>query len=299
VPDPVELTVLSWNLLHGRDAPPDQRLDTWRSRLLRVTEDDGAYLQVNRSLEREFTSMVGDATWDLCLLQEVPPAWAWSLERRSGAQSLVTLTSRNELALLTRPLARCNPDLLRSWEGGSNVVLVRPPWAIAPGSGRSLLLSPLRERGLRERRLMSFVDLFHDGGASAGQGRPLALSAANLHADSGPRAERELRRAAERAVAWAGDRPLVFGGDFNARPRSAPIFETLERALDLHGATAPDAIDHLLGRRLEIAGPARAWPPERREIEVAWKGASRRIRLSDHAPVEATFRLPGTPAPRS
>ena len=60
-----------------------------------------------------------------------------------------TLTSRNQLALLTRPIARLRPDLMGSWEGGSNMILVRPPWRIVPGGTRSLLLNPLRERGLR------------------------------------------------------------------------------------------------------------------------------------------------------
>ena len=32
------MRVLSWNLYHGRDFPPDPALRTWRSRFLRVSE---------------------------------------------------------------------------------------------------------------------------------------------------------------------------------------------------------------------------------------------------------------------
>jgi hypothetical protein len=45
-----ELAVLSWNIHHGRDAPPDPELHTLRSRLLRTTEQNGSHIQVNRSL---------------------------------------------------------------------------------------------------------------------------------------------------------------------------------------------------------------------------------------------------------
>ena len=42
----VELTALGWNLFHGRDLPPDPKLRTWRSRLLRF---DGATRPTSRS----------------------------------------------------------------------------------------------------------------------------------------------------------------------------------------------------------------------------------------------------------
>ena len=48
---------------------------------------------------------------------------------------------------------------------------------------------------------------------------------ANLHASAGPSrgaAADELVRAAERALDWAAGDPLVFGGDFNLRPRARP-----------------------------------------------------------------------------
>jgi endonuclease/exonuclease/phosphatase family metal-dependent hydrolase len=281
------LKVLCWNLFHGRDAPPDPNLHTLRSRLLKTTEDNGRHLQVNRSLLEEFAEVIGSADWSLCLLQEAPPAWAGRLAERSGAAGLCSLTSRNQLAPLTRRLARWNPDLIASWEGGANLALVRPPWRIVEGSQRSLLLNPLRVRGLRERRRMSFLRLASEAGS-----RQVCVS--NLHAThySQRLAEGELRSAATRSVAWAGRDPLVFGGDLNLRPAASSVFSELERQLGLAGTTGPDAVDHILVRGLVIREPPHRWPPERREVEVPWQSGRRRIRLSDHAPVEAAYALP-------
>ena len=65
------------------------------------------------------------------------------------------------------------------------------------------------------------------------------------------------------------------------------MFERLAREFGLAPPTAPDSLDHLLVAGLEPVEPPVAWPPERREIATA-DGA---IRLSDHAPVTAAFRL--------
>jgi hypothetical protein len=65
------------------------------------------------------------------------------------------------------------------------------------------------------------------------------------------------------------------------------VFERLESELGLRGPTAPDAIDHLLARGLQVLSPPTAWPPERRELPLD----GRRLRLSDHAPIEGRFGL--------
>jgi endonuclease/exonuclease/phosphatase family metal-dependent hydrolase len=110
----------------------------------------------------------------------------------------------------------------------------------------------------------------------------------SLHASTSvPLAEEELPLAAEQAVEWAGDRPLVLGGDFNVRPYQSEVFEELEERHGLTGITAPDSIDHLLVRGAEVSSPPRAWPPEARELDE--DGLA--LRLSDHAPVEVTIRL--------
>ena len=280
------LRILTWNLFHGRDRPPADELFTLRSRLARITEDDGTYVQVNRPLAREYAATVAAADWSVCLLQEVPPGWAPRLAAASGSCWLRTLTSRNQLRPLTALAARLNPDLIASWEGGSNLILVREPWLPVPGSHRSLLLNPLPARALRERRRMSFVRLRLEDSPAA------EVCVANLHLSTArAEAEREVFGAARAALEWAGPAPLVLGGDLNLLSRSSTVFSRLEHDFGLAGATVEGAIDHLLARGLETVARAAPWPRVRRELELPWRGGQRRLRLSDHDPVEASFGL--------
>jgi len=127
-----------------------------------------------------------------------------------------------------------------------------------------------------------------------GQGDDPPLCVANLHAtgDRPELATGDVLRAAEAATAWAGDAPLIFGGDLNLRPAETPtVFDELRERFGLAAPTSPDAIDHLLVRGLEIVEPSHPWPPERRELPE--DGLA--LRLSDHAPVAARF---ATPTPR-
>jgi endonuclease/exonuclease/phosphatase family metal-dependent hydrolase len=227
--------------------------------------------------------VIAEAEWSVCLLQELPPVWAGVLARQSGAEGHLVLTSRNQLSAVRRRLGHWNPDLLGSWEGGSNLVLARPPWRIVERD--SVLLNPLPRRGLRERRRMALATLSREGAV---------LCVANLHASAGNRfqAEEDLRRGAQIAVTFAGERPLLFGGDLNLRPATSSIFDELERRFGLTGPTAPDAIDHILARGLRVLEPPHRWPVERRELPFGDREGSRlRLRLSDHAPVEANFSI--------
>ena len=271
--------MLSWNVFHGRDAPPDSRLFTLRSRVCRVTERDATHVQVNRPLFAEFAAAIAGAEWSVCLLQEFPPAWAAPLASRCHADLQVVRTSRNQLAPVRRRLARWNPDLIASGEGGSNVTLVRRPWTIA--ERRSELLNPFPRRGLRERRRMALAMLAR-GGAE--------VLVANLHATAGARdqAEQDVRRGAALAIAAARGRPVVLGGDLNLRPARTAVFGELERRHGLAGPTAPDAIDHLLVRGLRVVRPPRRWPPALRELG---QQDGRRLRLSDHAPLQGAFEV--------
>jgi endonuclease/exonuclease/phosphatase (EEP) superfamily protein YafD len=121
------------------------------------------------------------------------------------------------------------------------------------------------------------------------------VSVANLHASAGDQhqSEEDVVRAAQLAVSFSRGRPLVLGGDLNLRPRRSSILADLEDRLGLSGPTADDAIDHLLVRGLEVLEPPHRWPPERRELPFeagsAPSGSPLRLRLSDHAPVEAVF----------
>jgi endonuclease/exonuclease/phosphatase family metal-dependent hydrolase len=271
------MRVLSWNLYHGRDFPPEPALFTLRSRLCRTTERGERYAQVNRSLLREFARVLDGLDWQVALLQEAPPRWFEELCRRSRSSGVRVLTSRNLVPPLQRVLADWNPDLLASSEGGSNQILVRHPGRVLARRRLTLARTP-------EQRRMQWVRLELPG-------LPGPLCAANLHASAGApeRAAREILRAAERALAWSGSDPLVFGGDLNLRPAgAAATFDELFDRLGLAEPTAADAIDHLLARGLELSEPARRLAPGQRELT---EPDGLRIRLSDHAPVSANFRM--------
>jgi endonuclease/exonuclease/phosphatase family metal-dependent hydrolase len=270
----VELTAVSWNLFHGRDFPPDPSLFTWRSRLLRTEGRNATHVQVNHDLLGEFAELLAGAPWDVALLQEVPPRFAAPLAIACGAEPHRVLTSRNSLAPLRAWIARRNPDLIASGEGGSNLTLVRGFDGAL--ERRELVI----HRGRPERRAMAFTRVATGNGGQ--------LSIANLHAtnDRPELATADVLRAAEAAVEWAGGTPLLFGGDLNLRPAETPaVFERLGAELGLRGTTGAHAIDHLLVRGLKVIEPPSHWPPERRELVRG----GRRLRLSDHAPVEARF----------
>lgn len=280
----MELTALSWNLFHGRDAPPEPELLSWRSRLLRTTVRGAEHAQVNRDLYASFVTLLREAEWDIALLQECPPRWAERLATECRAEPHLVLTSRNLplLAPLQGLIAEVNPDLIASWEGGSNLTLVRTRRA-----DRSAIAErrTLRLRRSPERRTMALTRL------EAG------LCVANLHASARHElAEEELPRAAQVATEWASGMPLIFGGDLNVRPaRSRFVFEALARDHGLVAPTGERAIDHLLVNGLGIVDPPAQWPPRAREVPdptASGGTASLPIRLSDHAPVQATFSLP-------
>jgi len=195
--------VLSWNLFHGRAEPP-----------------------AGRDLRSEFASALAGWSWDVALLQEVPPWWTPALARACDAHGATALTSRNALLALRRPLAERWPDVIKSNGGGANAILVR---GMAIGAHRHLVL-----RRWPERRICHAVAL---------QGGPWC---ANLHAQvhSEQRAQADIARAAEATLAWSGGGPAVLGGDFNVRRPRAAGFEWLGG----HG------VDHVLGRGLRRDG---------------------------------------------
>jgi endonuclease/exonuclease/phosphatase family metal-dependent hydrolase len=277
------MRVLSWNLYHGRDFPPDKALFTLRSRLLRVTERNETHVQVNRSLSREFTGWLADQEWDVALLQEAPPLWFRAFMRRTGSAGARAFTSRNVVPPLQRLAAWANPDLIASWEGGSNQLLVREPGRIIELRRMTLTLRP-------ERRAMLWARVELPDGAT--------VCLANLHASAGRphRASAELLAAAASAIEWSGADPLVFGGDMNLRPGRDPFpFVELRERFGLGEPTGPDAIDHLLARGLDVVEPPRRLPPEERELP---QPDGRRLRPSDHAPVVARWEVGSLHAPR-
>ncbi len=272
----MEFTAIAWNLFHGRDFPPDPALRSWRSRLLRIDERNETHVQVNRDLSTEFATLLAATAWDVALLQECPPRFAAPLARACAAESHRVLTSRNSLGPLRALLARQNPDLMASGEGGSNVTLVRVPGRLG---------------GIAERRETAIHDGPPERRAMALTRTASGVCVANLHAtnDRPELASEDVLRAARAAGEFAGSAPLIFGGDLNLRPAENPeVFERLRQDFGLAAPTAPEAIDHLLTRNLEVVEAPAAWPPERRELPLD----GRALRLSDHAPVEARFAAP-------
>jgi endonuclease/exonuclease/phosphatase family metal-dependent hydrolase len=266
----MQIDALTWNVFHGRDFPPDPALFTWRSWLLGTEERNATHVQVNRDLFREFADLLAGTRWDVALLQELPPRWAYPMARACGADMQLTLTSRNWLGSLRTAVARRNPDLMGAWEGGANAIFARGALRSRQGAEEVVL------RGRPERRMVTIARL--DPG----------LVVANLHA-SGPShlAAEDTRLAAEVAVRWAGDDPLVLGGDLNVSPGESGVFDELARRFGLSPPTGPRSIDHLLARGLEIVEPATACSAEAREVPD--DGLA--LRLSDHPPVQARFAL--------
>jgi endonuclease/exonuclease/phosphatase family metal-dependent hydrolase len=180
----VSLRILTWNLMHGRAVP-------------------GA----GRDLLEDFGAALRGWSWDVALLQEVPPWWpellATQIERTAARR---VLTSRNALLPLRRAVAVRWPDVIKSNGGGANAMLVR---------GRGITDHRVRRlRWLPERRWLHAMQL--DGGTWVG----------NLHATvrNADAAIAEARLAAETLAAWADGAPAVLGGDFNVRALSLDGF---------------------------------------------------------------------------
>jgi len=277
------LRVLSWNLYHGRDFPPDKALFTLRSRLLRVTEGNETHVQLNRSLFGDFAAWLAGHEWDVALLQEAPPLWYRGFRRRTRADGARAFTSRNVVPPLQRLLAWANPDLIASWEGGSNQLLVRAPGRVLEQRSMTLTLRP-------ERRTMLWARVELRAGET--------VCFANLHASAGlpQKATTEVLAAAFAATEWSEGNPLIFGGDLNLRPARDPFpFVELRERFGLGEPTGPNTIDHLLARGLELVEAPRRLRAEQRELP---QPDGRRLRLSDHAPVLAQWSVEPSPVVR-
>jgi endonuclease/exonuclease/phosphatase family metal-dependent hydrolase len=252
----VTLRLLTWNLFHGRAYPPRRFPFTLR-----------------RERYAQFTEVLGRLEWDVLLLQEAPPPWHGKLLRDLGATGACVLTDRNSFAWLRTLIAEIAPDLIASNEGGSNQTFARGSWEIAETRVHTMTTRP-------ERRQMLWTRM------RSADGHELAV--ANLHASvrSVPGSGEQVVAAAEQAVEWAGELPLVFGGDLNHSPEREPdVFEALARRFGLAPATPGDAIDHLLLRGLEVVEPPRKLPDEVREPAFE---DGRVLRLSDHSCVACT-----------
>ncbi len=216
------LRVLTWNLFHGRALP--------------ARDED---------LLGAFAERLSAWSWDVALLQEVPPWWPAALADACGARAHRALTSRNALLPLRRLVAQRRPELLKAHGGGCNAILVR---------GRGI--AEARDELLCRRPERRVVHAVRDG-----DGRWFA----NLHASTHPpSARRDVAQAHAAALRWAGDAPLVLGGDFNVTRIALP-------GLAHAGASH---VDHVFARGLSPVG----------DHELLERGP-----LSDHAPLRVTL----------
>ena len=193
-----------------------------------------------------FAVQLASWEWDVALLQETPPWWPAPLARACGAQARSALTSRNALLPLRRRLAQRRPELMKSNGGGCNAILVRGLGGVTAHARRRLCVLP-------ERRVVHAVRV--------GAGWWFA----NLHASTHPpRARRDVERARAAALRWAGDAPLVLGGDCNVVRVELPGF----------AHAGGSHVDHVFARGPTPTGACEALD---------------RGTLSDHAPLRVTL----------
>ena len=148
------------------------------------------------------------------------------LDAQSAARAHL---AQRALAGVRRAVAVGWPDAIKSNGGGANAILVRGD-AIVEHRVRRLCLWP-------ERRWVHAVRL-HDAG----------IWVANMHAAARPGTPQSPR---ETALRWAGDAPLVLGGDFNIR----------QLALDGFACAGGHDVDYVFVRGLSAAvGRRRARP---------------------------------------
>ena len=208
------------------------------------------YLLVTRISLDAFARRLAGWRWDVALLQETPPWWPASLAHACDAEARFALTSRNALLPLRRVVAQRRPELLKANGGGCNAILVRGLGGIRVHARQRLCVWP-------ERRVVHAVSV------RIGDDD---LWFANLHASTGRGARTlgDVALARATAMRWAGDVPLVLGGDFNVERPPMPGF----------AHAGGSRIDRVFARGLAPVTPA----------EILDRGT-----LSDHAPLRVTL----------
>jgi endonuclease/exonuclease/phosphatase family metal-dependent hydrolase len=177
-------------------------------------------------LTREFADALAGWAWDVALLQEVPPWFSEPLAAAAGAEQRMQLTSRNQLLPLTRAISLRNPDLLKSWGGGCNAILVRG--------------QPILEH--RSQRLRRAPEARWVHGVRLAGGWVVNVHSQN-HPETAALADTQTAIAAARE--WSAGAPLIFGGDINLK--QPPDFPGLVHVAGNH-------VDHLFTDGRAAAG---------------------------------------------
>jgi endonuclease/exonuclease/phosphatase family metal-dependent hydrolase len=204
-----------------------------------------------RDLYPEFAQRLASWAWDVALLQECPPWWPAQLAVACDAHEHRALTSRNALLPARKWIAQRWPDVIKSNGGGCNAILIR-----GEDAGRDHRFAVLRKRP--ERRVVHGIRLGDTW-------------VCNLHAQvwSEEQAQADAAAAAAHAFAWAGDAPVILGGDFNTT------------------APRPPGLTDLGGRKVD------------RILARGWTAASAAKtedhgHLSDHVPIVIDLRREGS-----
>ena len=288
------IRVITWNVFHGRDGLPGlgaTRRSTWR----RVPEDDGVHMHLNRKLTDLMAERLAAWAPDVCALQEVPTPAIGRIAEITGMTAVWTTTGPL-IALAAR-----NPDLWRTHEGNANVLLAGPRAPLVEGSRRSVRLNPVAailgsarrlglERGelvryLPEPRRLVLARMTAPGGVQVTVGCTHCHNA--RHPDV---VGDEIARAAAAVHRAAVNGPAVLAGDLNAPPSHPAMAALAGGGWDGAEPGPGMGIDRIVHRRMEIVEPARRMRAEEREVGVIWRGAARRVRLSDHDPVVVVLR---------
>jgi endonuclease/exonuclease/phosphatase family metal-dependent hydrolase len=204
-----------------------------------------------RDLYPAFSAALAAWEWDVALLQECPPWWPAQLAADCDAHQHHALTSRNALLPLRRGIAPRRAGLIKSNGGGCNAILLRGD---RPGEDHQFAV--LRTKP--ERRVVHGVRLGDTW-------------ICNLHAQvwSEEQAQTDAATAAAHVFTWAGDAPVILGGDFNTRAPHPPGLT------DLGG----HKVDRILARGWTAASGSRTLDHGQ---------------LSDHAPIVIDLRQEGS-----
>lgn len=300
-----DIRVLTWNLFHGQDGA---RLGpTLRSTLLRRGIDDGTHVHLNTKWLPQMAAVIAGRKPTIAALQEVPPLGVAALAEATGMVSVRSVMP--PLVGSTRlrgRLAQKNPDLWQTHEGTANAVLFDRAWEVVPGGVWTVRHNPpafvarnARTLGLGRRetvhwllepRRLVAVRLRHASGQT--------LTVVSMHCHNSlvwDLIAREVRRVIPLVLERIPpDEAVIVAGDLNAAGRTHPAITTLQE-FGLEEATIDDLVlDHIFHRNLEVVTPPTMLPTGLRDIEVPWKGTTRRVLLSDHDPVEAVYRVPAS-----